>query len=320
MSFFRLFLVCIITFTASSSLAANQSIIAVVDNKAITSYDLEERIKLVIATSNIPQGVDVEKRVKPQVLRAMIDETLQLKEAEKMGINITPQEIENAIATLEKRNGTEAGGLMRFIAEKGASPKAMTEQLKAQIAWNKIVMQKIRPRVRVSDEEVNQAMETVVKQSVVTEYQISEIVIPVDSPDMEKIASDLANRIKNDINGGVAFATLAEEVAMVATTPSTNEVVRWVSPEILDEEIKKFVMLQSSTTLPSRTELIKTNIGFHIVRVEDKRSSSVNGNEDINEIAEQQQIREQMFARKMDLEVRKFMRNMRKSALIEIRG
>lgn len=55
---------------------------AVVNDIVISTYDLDQRVKLMMVTSGA-QGPDTAKRLRPQVLRQLVDELLQLQESQK---------------------------------------------------------------------------------------------------------------------------------------------------------------------------------------------------------------------------------------------
>ena len=63
-------------------------IIAKVNNQIITNIDLESRLNLALAISNIPNEAEVKQRLREQILKTLIDETLKIQEAQKFGILI----------------------------------------------------------------------------------------------------------------------------------------------------------------------------------------------------------------------------------------
>ena len=147
----------ILCFFVQSSIAKPVGILAVVGNDVVSSYDVEERIKLLGLTEVVKQDRSVIKNV----IDMLIDEKLYKQEAEKLNIKVKDKELEYAIRSIEKKNNVEADGIDNFLKEKSISKQTLIDKLTAQIIWNKIVSRKISPWVKVSDDEVKEYLETV---------------------------------------------------------------------------------------------------------------------------------------------------------------
>ena len=88
---------------AARALAA-QRIVAVVNDDVVSLRDLEERLQLILVTSGVPDTPEARERLAPQVLRGLIEETLQLQEAERLDVQVTPGEIDQALNSIAGRN------------------------------------------------------------------------------------------------------------------------------------------------------------------------------------------------------------------------
>jgi peptidyl-prolyl cis-trans isomerase SurA len=84
--------------------ALEQRIVAVVNDEVISAQDLNDRLQLVTLTSGIPDNEQARARLAPQVLRSLIEEALQLQEAERLEITVEDAEIERALANIAERN------------------------------------------------------------------------------------------------------------------------------------------------------------------------------------------------------------------------
>ena len=65
-----------------------QRIAAIVNDELITAYDLEARIKMVMVSTRLSDSREARRRIRPQVLRTLIDERLQLQEARRRNISV----------------------------------------------------------------------------------------------------------------------------------------------------------------------------------------------------------------------------------------
>ena len=82
---------------AQETAASNsQAIAAIVNDQVISSYDLDQRIKLVILSSGIPNTPENISRIRGQVLRSLVDEHLQWQEARRLNIEVAQDEVDKA--------------------------------------------------------------------------------------------------------------------------------------------------------------------------------------------------------------------------------
>ena len=152
-----------------------QRIVAVVNDDVITSQDLIDRLALALATSGLPNNPESMQRLAPQVMRGLVDEKLQLQEAARLNLTVSEQEIDNAMDTIAQRNKTNRAELVRFLTDRQLNPRTLREQLRAQIAWIKVVGRVLRPRIVVTQEQIDLALKHNVAATADTEVLLSEI-------------------------------------------------------------------------------------------------------------------------------------------------
>ena len=93
----------------SSHAAGDQGIVATVNDIPITSFDIDQRLRLVEILGTKQASNDVRKKV----LQAMIDEIIKIAEAKKFKINATDKEIEAQMGRIAKGLKTDTSGLRR---------------------------------------------------------------------------------------------------------------------------------------------------------------------------------------------------------------
>src|ERR1700684_3049540 len=94
-------------------------IAAVVNDEVISVYDLVSRLRMVLLSSNIPDTPEARQKVEAQVLRALVDEKLQLQEAKKQNVVASDDEINAALGKIEKQNNMQPGQLTAFLKSHG---------------------------------------------------------------------------------------------------------------------------------------------------------------------------------------------------------
>ena len=172
-----------------------QRISAIVNDELITAYDLESRIRLVIFSTRLSNTVDTRRRISSQVLRTLIDERLQMQEAKRRNISVSRRDLQRARETIEKQNRLPKGSLESVLQKNDISLESINEQLRTSIAWSKLIGRRLRPRITVGEDEIDESLERIRSRQGQTEYRLSEILLTVDSPDQEANIRRTAERI-----------------------------------------------------------------------------------------------------------------------------
>ena len=138
--------------------APDMRIAAVVNDEVISVYDLVSRLRMTLLSSNMPDSPDARKKIEAQILRSLVDEKLQLQEAKKQNVVATDDEINNALAQIEKQNNMQPGQLNQFLKARGIDRAALISQVTASVVWAKLVRRKAAETVEISDDEVDEAI------------------------------------------------------------------------------------------------------------------------------------------------------------------
>ncbi len=255
-----------------------QRIAAIVNEDVISMYDLVSRLRLVVVTSRLPDTAETRRRLVPQVLRSLIDEQLQLQEAKRLNLTVGQQEIDRAIATLEKQNNLAPGTFGDFLAQANLEKSTVVAQLRANFAWQKVVAQRVRPRVRVSDEEIDEVLRQVSRNQSRLQFQFSEIFLSVDTPDQEVSVRDTAQRLSQQIRDGASFGVLARQFSQSASA-SVDGDVGWVEQSQLQDELAQALASMGPGQV---SDPIRTRSGFYILRLANRRSIQAGPNTELS--------------------------------------
>jgi peptidyl-prolyl cis-trans isomerase SurA len=217
--------------------AVEQRIVAVVNDEVISAQDLNDRLQLVTLTSGIPDSAQARARLAPQVLRSLIEETLQLQEAERLEITVEDAEIQRALANIAQRNQMTVEAMQRFFAQNGINLATLLEQVRAQIAWVKVVQRQIVPRVTVTVDQLDMAVEEARRNEGEPEYLLSEIVVPVDNPAQAQVVAQDAARLVQTLREGASFESLARQVSAAASAENGGD-VGWIRSSAIPQELR----------------------------------------------------------------------------------
>jgi peptidyl-prolyl cis-trans isomerase SurA len=266
-------LAAILIFSGATTIASAvksqsvQRIAAIVNDELITAYDLESRIRLVIFSARLPNTIDTRRRIRGQVLRTLIDERLQMQEAKRRNISVSRQDLQRARETIEQQNGLPRGGLERVMKENDIPLETINEQLRTGIAWSKLIGRRLRPRITIGEDEIDESLERIRSRQGQTEYRLSEILLTVDSPDQETNSRRTAERIVDQVTKGARFDAIARQFSQSATAAVGGD-LGWQHESELDDTLREIVgrMREGSMTSP-----IKTVAGYRILLLRDTR-------------------------------------------------
>jgi peptidyl-prolyl cis-trans isomerase SurA len=244
-----------------------QRIVAVVNDDVISAQDLNDRLQLVTLTSGIPDSEQARARLAPQVLRSLIEETLQLQEAERLDITVDDAEVQRALANIAERNQMTVEAMQRFFAQNGINLATLLEQVRAQIAWVKVVNRQIVPRVTVTVDQLDMAVEEARRNEGEPEYLLSEIVLPVDSPAQAQVVAEDAGRLVQTLREGASFDSLARQVSAAASAESGGD-VGWIRSSSIPPELRNTLEGMRDGEI---SDPIPSPVGYYIFLLRDRR-------------------------------------------------
>lgn len=307
-------ILCGFLFAAPGVMAASGSdIAAVVGSEVISSYDLDARVRFMIVTSGLPSSPEVAARLRPQVIRSLIDERLQAQEAARDGITPSDPDVKNAIAELEKDRGMAPGAVFTLMRQHRIPDDVFTAQIRAQLAWRNYVMKHIRPRIRVDDAEVEIAKKHFKETPTEYELKIAALTLPVDKPAREQEVRQMIQKLAADLRAGANF----DEISRQLTGSKGASEAFWIRPQQLDPALASGLAGAKAGALAGP---VRTQAGYTLVKVYDTRPIASRTPKDDSPEAISARVRAHLLQQKMELEVEKRMRDLRRDTFIEIRS
>ncbi len=294
----------------SAFAARTETIAVVVNNDAISATDVDERLRLMMVSSGIPDSKDTRERLLPQVVNILIEEQLMIQEAKRLEIEVTPEEVEKGFAKLAEQNGMDAAKFREVVRRSGVPVRAMDRQIKAQIAWGRVVQQKLRPMISVNDFEVDDMIERLRRNIGKDEYLLGEIFLPVDNPAEAAQTGQLATKLTREmLQGKVPFPRVAAQFSQSASSKRGGD-MGWVEANQLPVEIEEVLATMNEGDL---SEPIKTLAGYYIVALRKKRSITEES------IPSRDEVFYRMGTERLERAQRSHLLNLKSSAFVERR-
>lgn len=250
-------------------------IVAVVNDQPITAYDLRQRLNLIIRSSSLKDTSDVRRDLAPRVVNALVNETLQLQEAKRLGIKVDQKEIDSTLALIERQNHIPTGHLDKFFKLRGIDKQTLIHQVRANLAWTDVVRRKFMRTITVTDEEIDRALQRLKDDAEAPRLLVAEIFIAVDNPRDDAEAKRNADRIFGELRKGASFPLLARQFSQSASAERGGD-LGWVLPGELEPQVQKIL---SKIPVHSVTQPIHTASGYYIMALRDRREPPSKGTE-----------------------------------------
>ena len=240
---------------------------AVVNGDIVTGTDVDQRLALIVAASDNKLPPEEVKRLRMQVLRNLIDETLQIQAAKIAEIEIVDAEVEQTYARVAQQNfGQNTKAMDAYLNRIDSSPASLKRQIRGELSWQRLLRRNVQPFVNVSDEEVRELMDRLKAAKGTEEFRIGEIYLSA-APDAKPAVLANANRIVEQLRQGGSFVAYARQYSE-ASTAAVGGDLGWVRLEQLPAELATAARELAPGQLVGPIEL---RAGYSVIYLIDKR-------------------------------------------------
>lgn len=240
---------------------------AVVNGDIITGTDVEQRLALILAANDNKPNAEELQRLKLQVLRNLIDETLQIQAAVADKIEISNDEVEQTYARVAQQSFRQTvPALNAYLTKIGSSSASLKRQILGELSWQRLLRRNVQPFINVSEEEVKEVLERMKADKGTEEYRLGEIFLSATSESSAAVAEN-AKRIVGQLREGGSFVAYARQFSE-ASTASVGGDLGWVRIGQLPPEIGQAAREIQPGQLVGPIEV---RGGFSIIYMIDKR-------------------------------------------------
>lgn len=252
---------------APPAAAQTNRIVAVVNGDIVTTAEIEARRRLFAINAGIAPSQQTLDRLTPQVTRLLIDERLRLQEVRRRRIPVGDNDVAAALQDLERRNNLPPGGLVAQLRRAGVEPRALYDQLRAQIGWARLLRTLLGSQAEPSEAEVNDWIAAQRARTGQQEYLVSEIFIPLDDPAEEPEVRRFVDDVVGQLRAGAPFPIVATQFSQAQSALQGGD-LGWVGAEALDPEIARIVPIMPVGAI---SNAMRVPGGFQIVALRGRR-------------------------------------------------
>ncbi|MEL6869214.1 MAG: peptidylprolyl isomerase [Pseudomonadota bacterium] len=189
-------------------------VVAVVNEGVVLQSELDIQVKTITArfreTGQPMPPADV---LRKQILERLIVDRLQLQRAERMGIRVSDEMLNNALADVANRNGIPFEQLPQVMAEQGLAYSVYRQDMREQMIMEQLRQIAVFRRINVTERELEQCLARNAESfGANAEFNLSYILIGVSaaaSADEFRAAESKANELYEQLDNGADFAALA---------------------------------------------------------------------------------------------------------------
>ena len=244
-----------------------EGLIVSVDSEAITTYDLSERIKLVLKALNLEDNIKNRDSVRDRVLELLILEKIKKIESEKFNVQIADKELKEVISKMYGFPIDEYEKFKNFLEQENIDIDVIREQLSAELMWKKFTRQKFSSKITINKNEVDTLANNLMNKVGKVEYNYSEILFKnVKENDWENTKKRM-NTVLSLLKSKSSFDLVAKKFDenISTTNPERN---RWVLVDNLDDDLRNILNELDVGEIKSD---IKFKNGYKILKLNEKR-------------------------------------------------
>ncbi|MCW5700120.1 MAG: peptidylprolyl isomerase [Rhodospirillales bacterium] len=236
-------------------------IAAVVNDDVITLQDLESRVSLLLATSNLERTAENRRRFRGHALRSLVDEQLKMQEAERLGVRIERAEVDRALSQIASQFRLPPSQFAQFLEQNSVSMNTLRDQVEAELLWVKAVSGQMRGKITITDDEVASRLDQMSREAGTPEYRVAEIFLPVQDSEKEPEVRNLADGLVQQILSGASFPALARNFSQGASAANGGD-LGYVRLEQLPTEVQDVVTGLSPGQM---SPPVRSTDGYHII-------------------------------------------------------
>lgn len=265
----------------------SESVSAVVNDDIISSYDLMQRMRLLMATSGMQPTQENLPQIEQEALRSLIDERLQMQELrrvekqQKITIISTDKEVEEQIGDIAQANKMTADQLKQSLVAQGIGLETWRAQLRADSSWQSWIQGRYGSRLRIGEDQIKAYQRRLAESAAKPQYQISEVFLDAGRVGGMEVAVNGAAQLITQMQQGAPFAAVARQFSGSATAANGGD-VGWVNQGEMPAEVDA-ALEQLRPGQLSRPIQVKD--GVYIIYLRDKRAGSKTAIVDLKQVA-----------------------------------
>jgi peptidyl-prolyl cis-trans isomerase SurA len=285
-------------------------VVAIVNKEAITWSDLYKTMEFEITESGRNLNAEEKRRFfkenETPFLEILIDMRLQLQEAQRTGIFVSPEEVERAIKSIKDKYSMTDEVFVQTLKKEGFTLDEYRKKLNEKITAGRLIDQEVKSRIIIDEESITHYISQHKELSGQYEgYNLSHIFLKKTTDrfaDEEK-----ARQIYNKLKAGEAFPKMAAQYSEDAAARTGGE-LGLINRADLSREFSEAISKMKAEDI---SEPFWTDKGIHILRL-----NAIVSTEKSAQLREQ--VRQKLAEEKFMKVYKNWLKGLRERAYIQI--
>ena len=295
-------------------------IAAIVNGEMICLSELEKLSGLIareVERSN-PALSEAErtKVVQEKVLDQLISQKLLDQEAKRLKIEVSKKEVDQAIEEVQKRNAFSRRELLAILKNEGFTMETYREQIAREMKKGRLIEYEIKSKINITDDAIKEYyVKNMAKPEIKEGIRIQQIFLAVPPESSEEKIQELQNLAQNileSLQKGNDFGTLAQQYSQDPSAPAGGDLGFFQKGELLPALEEAAYRLKDGEVGP----LIKSQLGFHIIKVLEKREGDVKLD---GWMKSRDQIKGVLYQKESERMFEQWLKNLKEKSFIEVR-
>ncbi|ORM64064.1 peptidylprolyl isomerase SurA [Pantoea rodasii] len=269
-----------VAITANTAFAAPQvvdKVAAVVNNGVVLESDVDNMMRTVKSQAQqAHQQLPDDKTLRHQILERQVMDNIILQMGEKAGLQISDQQLDQAIQNIAAQNKMSMDQLRSRLAYDGMNYNDYRGQIRKEMLISEVRNGEVRRRVTILPQEVDTLATQIGSQNTQgTELNVSQILLPLaENPTQQQVDDQeaLARQLVGQLKGGADFGKLAVTYSADPQALKGGN-MGWAK---IEELPTLFSQALSTAKKGDIVGPIRSGVGFHILKVNDLRGESKN--------------------------------------------
>ena len=309
----RLIGACAIALTALSVVPATAQTlfrpVAVVNDSAITGFDLAQRAQILVALGFSTASADA---LRNQALDQLVEDRLKLQAGKQIGLKPSPEVIAAGIEQVAARSNLSAAEFQALMNAQGVTDQAVEDLAAAEVIWIQVVRARFSDRVEPGEAEIDAELNLVGTRGAF-DYRIREIGLPLEGDGRSAPQTRaLAEQLYNSLNQGGSFDQAVSEFSKSPSVARGGN-VGWVTTQQMPANLLQALQ---GMEVGDVSQPLDVAGGFSLIKLVEKRSTGASQ-------AVDPQLRERIRNRLINVQSARLadglLQEMRRDALIEVR-
>jgi len=247
----------------------SNSIVATVNDESISDFEVRQRVALYLALQGINTQLTPEQRtrIRNQILEVVESEKLQLQEAVKKKITVSPVEVDKRINSMLQDYRFTIEQLRQNLTAAGASEEALRAQITASIAWQKAVQDEYGDRINITPEMISTEMARYAEGANKPHYRVLEIFLPVDNPELDAKVKKDAEEVENQLHQGAPFTVVARQFSQHPSAATGGD-MGWINEGQLAPELNAAL---AKMEVGAVSDPIRSTGGYYIIALRERQ-------------------------------------------------